>query len=163
MIVDLCTDTFSRQASQKMALFVPWCESLNTHLQIPGFLLLEKPVGSCSFRVYKPSIPIFARIIRRNVRLRARSDFSGAPYKDRALTTCLSCGSCPSSSSSSGFGSLDCLCPVSSQTRSEAPEDTTWPKKAYSSRITPQLYFLLLRPYCARNSAVRVCKGLQLR
>ena len=154
-----------------MALFVPCAESLNTHLQIPGFLLLEKYVGSCSLSLYKPSIPIFARTIRRNVRLQARSDFSGVLFKDRALITFLSCGL--SFVLVSDFYQfrvwflllvlLGCLCPASSQTRSEAPEDTKWPKKAYSTRIMPQLYFLLLRPCCARNSAGRVCKGLQVR
>ena len=31
---------------------------------------------------------------------------------------------------------------------------------AYSARIMPQSYILLLRPYYARNSAGRMCKGL---
>lgn len=140
-----------------------------SHLQIPGFLLLEKHVGSCNLSVYKPSIPIFARIIRRNVFfLRARSDFSGALYKDRALTTCLSCGSCPSSwsvtSTSCGFGSCIVFCSIACAQLPlrlvPRPQNVQNGQKAYSTRIMPQLYFLLLTPYCARNSAGRVCKGL---
>ena len=55
---------------------------------------------------------------------------------------------------------LGCSCPASSQTRSQAPEYAKWPKMAYSARIMPQSYILLLRPYYARNSAGRMCKGL---
>ena len=55
---------------------------------------------------------------------------------------------------------LGCSCPAPSQTRSQAPEYAKWPKMAYSARIMPQSYILLLRPYYARNSAGRMCKGL---
>ena len=55
---------------------------------------------------------------------------------------------------------LRCACPAPSQTRSQAPEYAKWPKMAYSARIMPQSYILLLRPYYARNSAGRMCKGL---
>ena len=57
---------------------------------------------------------------------------------------------------------LGCSCPAPSQTRSQAPEYAKWPKMAYSARIMPQSYILLLRPYYARNSAGRMCKGLLL-
>ena len=55
---------------------------------------------------------------------------------------------------------LRCLCPAPSQTRFQAPEYAKWPKMAYSARIMPQSYILLLRPYYVRNSAGRMCKGL---
>ena len=55
---------------------------------------------------------------------------------------------------------LGCSCPAPSQTRSQAPEYAKWPKMAYSARNMPQSYILLLRPYFARNSASRMCKGL---
>lgn len=59
--------------------------------------------------------------------------------------------------------SLGCSCPALSQTRPQAPEYPKLPKMAHSARIMPQLYFLLLRPYYARNSAGRMCKGLAIR
>lgn len=142
MIVDLSTNTFSRQTSTKIALFVL------SHLQIPGFLLLEKHVGSCNLSVYKPSIPIFARIIRLNVRLRARSDFSGALYKD--IIDNLSVLRFLSFVLVSDFYQLrvwflhrvllDCLCPAPSQTRSEAPECTEWPKGLFYSDNVPIIF-----------------------
>ena len=55
---------------------------------------------------------------------------------------------------------LGCSCPAPSQTRFQAPEYAKRPKMAYSARIMPQSYILLLRPYYARNSAGRMCKGL---
>ena len=50
-----------------------------------------------------------------------------------------------------------CSSPAPSQSRSQAPEYAKWPKMAYSARIMPQSYILLLRPYYARNFAGRLC------
>ena len=43
--------------------------------------------------------------------------------------------------------------------QSRMSEYAKWPKMGYSARIMPQLYFLLLRPYHARNFADRTKKG----
>ena len=59
-------------------------------------------------------------------------------------------------STSFAFGSAILF---SSQTRSQAPEYAQWPKMAYSIRIIPQVYFLLLKPYYARNSAGGMSKA----
>ena len=87
MIVDLCTDTFSRQTSQKIALFVPCAESFANSRIFAAGETWAVVISACTSRVF-----LFLLGSRLNVRLRARSDFSGALYKDRALTTCLSCG-----------------------------------------------------------------------
>ena len=58
------------------------------------------------------------------------------------------------------FVLLGCSCPAPSQTRSQAPEYAKRPKMANSARIMPQLYFRLLMPYYAGNSAGRMCEGL---
>ena len=54
---------------------------------------------------------------------------------------------------------LGCSCPAPSQTRSQAPEYAKCPKWPILLGLCPN-HILLLRPYYARNSAGRMCKGL---
>ena len=92
MIVDVLTDTSSRQASQKMAPFLS-CAELLKHLSGNSRILAAGETFVAVAIVFLFLQGSFELMFG----LRARSDFSGALSKDRALITCLSCASSPSS------------------------------------------------------------------